>query len=103
MSTTKMSTTKDSKHTQEPWDLFTLAGGTPSLPNARRIIACVNACRGINPEAVPELLAALELLVRDIGFLVEAGDLPMYAFDHPSMLKANAAIAKAKGEAAPGL
>ncbi len=27
--------------------------------NAARIIVCVNACAGINPEAVPELLAAL--------------------------------------------
>jgi len=25
--------------------------------NAARIVACVNACEGINPEAVPELLA----------------------------------------------
>ena len=29
--------------------------------NARRIVACVNACEGINPEAVPDLLAACEL------------------------------------------
>jgi len=26
--------------------------------NAKRIVACVNACAGINPEAVPELLEA---------------------------------------------
>ncbi len=26
--------------------------------NAERIVACVNACEGINPEAVPELLKA---------------------------------------------
>ena len=28
--------------------------------NARRIVACVNACEGINPEAVAELVEALE-------------------------------------------
>ena len=30
------------------------------LANARRIVACVNACAGINPEAVPDLVAKLE-------------------------------------------
>ncbi len=34
-----------------------------SYANAERIVACVNNCAGINPEAVPELLAALKLLV----------------------------------------
>ena len=28
--------------------------------NAQRIVACVNACKGINPETVPELLKALK-------------------------------------------
>ena len=28
--------------------------------NAERIVACVNACEGINPEAVPEMLEALK-------------------------------------------
>jgi len=28
--------------------------------NARRIVACVNGCEGINPDAAPGLLAALE-------------------------------------------
>lgn len=31
---------------------------TPATANADRIVSCVNACEGINPEAVPELLAA---------------------------------------------
>ena len=30
-----------------------------SEANAARIVACVNACEGINPEAVPEMLEAL--------------------------------------------
>jgi len=29
--------------------------------NAARIVACVNACAGINPEAVPKMLEALKL------------------------------------------
>ena len=33
-----------------------------SYADARRIIACVNGCAGINPEAVPELLEALRKL-----------------------------------------
>ncbi len=31
--------------------------------NAERIVACVNACEGINPDAVPDLLAVLEPLI----------------------------------------
>lgn len=30
--------------------------------NAERIIACVNACQGINPEAVPDMLEALKAI-----------------------------------------
>ena len=33
--------------------------------NAHRIVACVNACKGINPEAVPDLLEALKMLYND--------------------------------------
>lgn len=29
--------------------------------DAARIVACVNACAGMNPEAVPDLLAALKM------------------------------------------
>jgi hypothetical protein len=63
-------------HTPEPWttnpDINRLgwiiessATGeevaiTRFRPNAARIVACVNACAGINPEAVPDMLAALQ-------------------------------------------
>lgn len=30
------------------------------IANADRIVACVNACAGINPEAVPDVLEALK-------------------------------------------
>lgn len=70
------------KHTPEPWmaDLEDYASVIDSdgicvceMPpytrspnrekaraNAERIVACVNACKGINPEAVPDLLDALK-------------------------------------------
>ena len=32
-------------------------------PNARRIVACVNGCEGINPDAVADLLAALKNVI----------------------------------------
>lgn len=32
--------------------------------NAERIAACVNACQGINPEAVPLLIEALDAMMR---------------------------------------
>ena len=70
---------KDGQHTPGPWAAWD-NDGTGTLPcvlskgvtaagnfyvsqcnvyeDARRIVACVNACEGINPEAVPDLLAA---------------------------------------------
>ena len=40
--------------------------------NAQRIVSCVNACKGINPEVVPELLAFAQMIVN--GGLNEAGE-----------------------------
>ena len=78
-------------HTPEPWDAYLdgsdsdvrANGGEtvicPMAPytgspfgkeaeaNAKRIAACVNACKGINPEAVPELLEALNECFTDDG------------------------------------
>ena len=34
-------------------------------PNLHRIVACVNACAGLNPVAVPTLLAVCEAFVSD--------------------------------------
>jgi hypothetical protein len=70
---------------------------------ARRIVECVNACRGINPEAVGDLLAACEdslLRFRRIADLINGGasadDIrDAHMLTDPSVLKA--AIAKAKG------
>ncbi len=38
--------------------------------NAERIVSCVNACAGINPEAVPELLAEHRQWARDFGVAI---------------------------------
>lgn len=64
----------EAKHEPEPWILGGCSGRavtTPSgyagdgfiadvdtLANAARIVACVNGCKGINPEAVGDLLEA---------------------------------------------
>lgn len=48
--------------------------------NAERIVACVNACEGLNPEAIPELIAVCEREWRHsdgetaLGNIIEALD-----------------------------
>lgn len=37
--------------------------------NMERIVACVNACAGINPEAVPMLLAACKAVLNSDGVI----------------------------------
>ena len=36
------------------------------MADAARIVACANACKGINPEAVPELPEALRIALIDL-------------------------------------
>ena len=70
-------------------------------PNARRIVGCVNGCEGINPDAVPELLAALTN-IRDTveSCYVAGGWVPLDTEEMESIAAmSNAAIAKAEGEA----
>lgn len=55
--------------------------------NGERIVACVNACKGINPKAVPDLLAVVDALVKAGGIME-----PSEWFS-----KAKTALAKAKG------
>lgn len=40
-----------------------------------RIVACVNACKGINPEAIPDLLLACKMIVVNIEAAVSSGRL----------------------------
>ena len=96
------------KHTPGPWRIgdaghtvFGPPNGEPApkiiaggltRANARRIVACVNACEGINPEAVPDLLqackAALAYMIDDKASDV-SGERALSAI--------RAAIAKAEG------
>ena len=61
--------------------------------NARRIVACVNACEGINPEAVPDLLTVLRAAVARVELANREGDPILSAW----LPDAQAAIAKAEG------
>lgn len=57
-----------------------------SEANANRIVACVNACEGINPEAAPELLEALEEMLK----------LHIAHHNNPAHVYARTLIAKAR-------
>ncbi len=112
-----------SKHTKEPWEVaiiddeegrgewyVIMADGIifaripkldPSTPegkefgaNVCRIVACVNACAGINPEAVPDLLASVKAGVAMRQTAIVDDDFPEMRdrFD----LLARAALAKAE-------
>jgi hypothetical protein len=103
-------------HTPEPWAIFDAADRFPgieapdagfsivlwgnededagvrgeseehALANAARIVSCVNACAGLNPEAVPEMVKALEEIAKNPS-LTSGGRMRIAA----------AALAKAKG------
>ena len=57
--------------------------------NAAHIVACVNACEGINPEAVPELLEAAK------GIEKALKNATLY-LSRPQVMALCAAIAKAE-------
>ncbi len=94
------------KHTPGPWKMFYGKICSPSceslgflsgeftershdLANALRVIACVNACEGINPKAVPDLLKALKEAKDQLIALCSYDDVPVSIFR---------AIAKAEEE-----
>lgn len=109
-----------SKHTQEPWEVVRVHGVTIGCGNTlngahrmianvvtcteetvaqndanfSRIVACVNGCEGIEPSAVPELLAACEALVT----YDKNGRFGVPSFSE-AIWRARDAIAKAKGGA----
>jgi len=112
------------QHTPEPWEAKVIDGFTEQKPyilgphreeiavmldwatrpifpleqqaNADRIVACVNGCEGINPEAVPELVAACMSFVRGLDAAVERRDpaAERLSYHHGRI---GAAIAKARG------
>jgi hypothetical protein len=63
---------------------------------AARIVACVNACRGINPKAVPNLLEAAESALQELSFLVDTTGRKGGNYE-AARDKLRAAIAKATG------
>lgn len=113
-----------SKHTPEPWhagegngkgNIFAKVGrmrleqgGTTLYPichvinfdgeidaNIERIVACVNACKGINPAAVPHLMEACELASNILSLLKdEVIALKFNACKVPGKLRNALALAK---------
>ncbi|MBE3087783.1 MAG: hypothetical protein IMZ71_01505 [Chloroflexi bacterium] len=77
--------------------LFDAGSEDPEVhANARRIVACVNACEGINPEAVPDLLEALMALLSLRLYADGEGPVIINDYDEEeSVQQAKAAIAKA--------
>ena len=70
-------------------------GGVMAIADAKRAVACVNACAGINPEAVPEMLEVLRAVQRSERAVRSGGNIcPL--LDRETDLMVNAAIAKAK-------
>ena len=85
----------NTKHTPGPWNLHKVEA------NARRIVACVNACEGINPEAVPELRDICESILAKVAAAMPArhDDLTAVSvtFTGADLARLRAAIAKATG------
>jgi len=75
--------------------------------NAARIVACVNACEDINPEAVPEIVKALDRVEARLTHVARAfyeggTSATLRAAFHDwqdDINPARAALAKARGEA----
>lgn len=105
-----------SKHTPEPWVATRQPNGSVwihergLMPHATvygradlssgkiesdsaRIVACVNACAGINPDAVPGLLAACKALIGFVGSVRPGG--PVLAGEAEMVSDALIAIARA--------
>lgn len=77
-----------------------LTSPTERDSNIEHAVDCWNACIGINPEAVPDLLAALQNLDREITALEmfgETGNTASAANVEAARVAARAAIAKATG------
>ena len=117
-----------SKHTPEPWEYGTFPKWQPGRSNyhvvrpqgefphggwiadfgypcddvaeanAQRAVACVNALTGLNPEAVPDVVAALRGLLRYEGIVVEymggMGNLDAERNTQQQFTAARAALAK---------
>lgn len=92
------------KHTPTPWRVtddhharfvmirhqdYSAIAQTAEEADAKHIVSCVNACEGINPEAVPDMLSALKEVAKDLRALGIAGE---------PLDRIRAAIAKAEAK-----
>lgn len=70
-----------------------------ALANMRRIVACVNGCAGINPEAVPELVEACEAFLASVASADESVSFTANALKiiNNAVDSIGAALALAKG------
>jgi len=59
---------------------------------AERVVACVNACTGLNPEALPEVVEALRELADLVDYIEEE-----YMVDSFTSQTARTALAKLEG------
>lgn len=84
--------TISSPHNTEP--IGRLSGYLqPIEANAERILACVNGCAGLNPEAMSDLMSACEGLCKALNCLLSGGHLASEEF---LLDEGRKAIAKAK-------
>jgi hypothetical protein len=111
------------KHTPEPWsvscnrihgaqgsgaatgiaDMLGNCGVVATVDaNKLRIVACVNGCAGINPEAVPALVKALRGLLESINIAIGRGDGDTFGIHHNDAMDhiadAESALAAATAE-----
>lgn len=109
-----MTTPQTPTHTPEPWStngrIIESEDGEPIVKllrpvgiihipeaeaNARRIVSCVNACKGINPEAVPQLVEALSEILSEAEKYGFGGNSGAYGTGRVACDMARAALAAA--------
>jgi hypothetical protein len=99
-------------HTPEPWNKWSDSGAVTiwgpqgdcvavnngcscdNDSNADHIVACVNACAGINPEAVPDVVAALRDMLEGYERLLAQSVLDVNPGANRYSIAARAALAK---------
>ncbi len=82
-----------------PWIVARTVGGNDKA-NAERIVACVNGCAGINPEAVPELLKTLRS-IRDALAEYQTEDADCLTVERVANLLSTSGLTLAKVEVTP--
>lgn len=69
MNQTTQQTEDGGAHTKEPWTEIPMSGTCcMNLADYNRIIACVNALAGMNPEALPKVVEALTDCIQSMDY-----------------------------------